>query len=350
MNKQKNKKYTSPFVGLKDIAKRCEVSAMTVSRALRNVPGVNPETRRKVLQAANELGYVPNMIASNLISKKTNTVGVMVPDIGVTIFPSVLKGIESVLSRENYRIFICCTSDDPGKEYQEAQALLKHRVDGIIMAPSSTRESREIVGRILGSGCSLVFIDRIIPGLDVSAVTVNDYESTYEAVTHMIGQGFTRIAHLAGPPNVWTANERLRAYKQAMRDAGMKVSARDIITAGFTVEGGIAGMERMLDRKQRPDAVFCVNDPVALGAYQVLRKNGIEIPRAMGLAGFSNLREAELTAVPLTSVTHDVVNIGQQSARILLTHMRTPDPADRKLVFQELKSHLVVRQSTLLKP
>ncbi len=347
MKAKKNDGSGSSFVGLKDIARKCGVSAMTVSRALRSSIGVSPVTREKVIRTAGEMGYVPNLVASNLLSHKTRTVGVVVPDIGVTIFPSVVKGVESVLNRENYRIFLCCTFDSPAKEYQEVQALLKHRVDGIIMAPASTLESRDIARKIMASGCPLVFVDRVIPGLEISSVTVSDFEGAYQVTSHMIEQGYRHIVHFAGPKNVWTASERLRGYQMAMRDAGLKVNKKDIIQAGFSVDGGMAEMERVLGGQKRPDAVFCVNDPVALGAYQALRRRGISIPGSVGLAGFSNLLESELLAVPLTSVTHDALTLGQLVARILSSQMSAAGKAEISIVHQEIRSHLVVRQSTL---
>ncbi|MCE5271113.1 LacI family transcriptional regulator [bacterium] len=337
----------SPFVGLKDIARKCEVSVMTVSRALRNSGGVSPATREKIIRTAKEMGYVPNLVASNLLSHKTRTVGVVVPDIGVTIFPSVVKGVESVLNRENYRIFLCCTFDSPAKEYQEVQALLRHRVDGIILAPASTLESRDTARKIMASGCPLVFIDRMIPELEVSSVTVGDFEGAYQVTAHMIEQGYRKILHFAGPRNVWTADERLRGYREALREAGLRVGRKDIVRVGFSIDGGMAEMERVLGRKDQPDAIFCVNDPVALGAYQVLRREGVNIPNTMGLAGFSNLLESELLAVPLTSVTHDALTLGQLAARILSGRMSAAGTTERKVVHQELRPQLVVRQSTL---
>lgn len=332
-------------VGLKDVAKACSLSAMTVSRALKDVKGVNPKTREKVIKKAREMGYVANTLAASLVQRSTHTVGVVVPDIDISFFTKVFKGLENALGTEGYRLFLCCSYDDPTKEFQEVQALLERRVDGIVIAPASVTDSAETAHRILANDCPMVFIDRTLPEMAVDSVIFDDYEGAYQAVTHLIGQGYRNIAHLAGPQTVWIARERLRGYKQAMADAGLKVGKSSIIHGALTVAGGEASMERLLALPKNPDAVFCVNDNIAVGAYKVLKRRGIRVPDAMGLVGFSDSFDPEILEMPLTSVVQDVESIGKQAAELLLARM-SGDNASEEPVRRVIKTHLAVRRSS----
>lgn len=337
---------SASHIRLKDIAKACGFSSMTVSRALKDTGSVNPATRDKVTRIAREMGYVPNRLASGLAGQKTLTVGVVIPDIDHSIFPAILKGIESVLSQQGYRLFLCCSYNRPGKEYQEVQALLERRVDGIIMAPASTAESREGVHHILTNGCPLVLIDRTLPDVSADSVVFDDFEGARSAVEHLLAQGFSRIAHIGGPQNVWTCDERLRGYTQALRDAGIKVRSEWIIRGGLTVADGEASMERLLGRTPHPDAIFCVNDPTALGVFKVLKRNGISVPEQMAITGFSDIMEAELLEVPLTTVFQDPDMAGRLSADLLLARM-TDGSQGRDPVHQVIKTRLVIRKSAI---
>lgn len=342
---EKNKPRASTFVSLKDIAQACGLSVMTVSRALRDTHVVSPQTRDRVLEAAREMGYVPNRLASSFGRQKTMTVGVVIPDIEHNIFPAVVKGIETILNDEGYHLSLCCSYDRSEKEYREMQALLERRVDGIILAPASTVESRGAVDRARAMGCPVVFVDRLVPGVEADAVTVDDFEGAYQIVTHLIQQGYRAITHIAGPEGVWTAEERLRGYRQAMARAKLKAAPENILRGGLTVADGEAAMERILERRELPDAIFCVNDPTAVGAFKALRRRGLQIPETIGLAGFSDTLESEIMEVPLTTVAQDAGLLGQHAARLLLGRMTDADAAS-PAIHQIVKTHLVIRRSS----
>lgn len=344
MNKKSAK--ASPYVSMKDIARACGLSVMTVSRALRDTHVVNPQTRERVLAEAHRTGYVPNRLASSFGRQKTMSVGVVIPDIDHTFFPALIKSIEATLGAEGYHLLLCCSYDRIDKEKGEIQALLERRVDGIILAPASTRQSHEAVARVQAMNCPLVFVDRLIPGLQADAVTVDDYEGACQIVTHLIDQGYRTIAHIAGPEGVWTAEERLRGYRQAMARAGLAVRADAIVRGGMTVADGEAAMERIASRTRLPDAVFCGNDPLAVGAYKVLRRHGLRIPETIGLAGFSDILEAEIMEVPLTTMAQDAGLLGEEAARLLLARIGESG-RHGAAIHKIIKSRLVVRRSSL---
>lgn len=346
-----NKKRSIPTLGhvsLKDIAEACGLSVMTVSRALRDTKVVKPQTRERILEAAREMGYVPNRLASSFGRQKTMTVGLVIPDLEHSIFPTLIKGIEGALSGEGYNLLLCCAYNRPEKEEREIQSLLERRVDGIILAPASAASSADAVSRIQAMRVPCVFVDRIVPGLELDAVTVDDFEGALQVVSHLIEQGYSRIAHIGGPEGVWTAEERLRGYRKAMAQAKRPVRAEHIIRASLTVEEGEAAMERLLDLPERPDAVFCVNDPTALGAYKTIRRRGLRLPGEIGLAGFSATLESELLETPLTTVAQDAAALGRQAAALLLTRMQG-ESAPPHPVHEVVKTRLIVRQSTMRK-
>jgi LacI family transcriptional regulator len=334
-------------VGLRDVARRCGLSVMTVSRALRGDQYVDPDTRLRVLTAARELGYVRNRLAAQFGQQKTFSVGVIIPDIDHSIFPAMVKGIEAVLNNEGYHLALSCSYDSAGKEFQEVTAMLERMVDGIILAPASVTESRQAIARLQALHCPFVMMDRIVHGVAADAVIVDDYEGAREVVRHLVAQGYRHIAHIAGPEGVWTSVERERGYRDALQAARRKVNEQLIIHAGANIPEGEAAMERLLERGEPlPDAVFCMNDPIAVGAYKALRRHGLRIPHSIGLAGFSNTLETEIMAVPLTTVVQDALGIGQRAARLLLSRM-AGTAAQAEPIREVLKTQLLVRASTL---
>lgn len=328
-------------VTLKEIAEKCGVSMMTVSRAVRDVPGIGEAKRVQIKKIAKEMGYIPHSGARQMITGKTMTIGVIVPDIENTIFPAVVKGIEEVISREGYRLFLCCSYENPVKEREEIDALLERRVDGMIWVPCSENESRENADKILSKDCPLVFLDRLIPDIKTDSVLVDDYSGAYQAVQHLIEEGFKRIAHICGNPNAWTAFERLRGYRDALKEHKLSYRKEYVIVSNLTVAGGTYAMNQLIRLKNRPDAVFCFNDPMAVGAYQALQKSRLNVPEDMGLIGFSGTIESELTGI--STVFQDGNNLGRQSAKSLLRKIADPDILPCHHI---LKTHLLIRSSS----
>ncbi|HBF35270.1 TPA: hypothetical protein DDW35_11985 [Candidatus Sumerlaeota bacterium] len=329
---------------IKDIARDCELSVMTVSRALRNAYGIHPKTRERILESAKRLEYIPNRLATNLVLRKTDTVGIVVPDIARSFFPALFRGLEMVLNERGYHLFLCCSYDQVVKEQEQVMALLERRVDGIILAPASISQSKGTIDCILSQGCPVVLVDRLVPGVQADTVTATDFEGAYEMVTHLIKQKYQNIVHVAGSQDIWTASERLRGYTEAMRAAKREIHPEHIVQTGFTFEDGENAAKMLLARKKMPDAIFCVNDPVAIGVYKTLRDNGIVIPDQVALTGFSAIAEGELLEVPLTTVRQDAQALGTEAANLLLARLnglKTEMP-----VAKQVPTELVLRAST----
>ena len=332
-------------VGLREVAEACGVSAMTVSRAINNAYGVHPKTRERILRTAREMGYIQNRLASNLARRNSRTVGVVIPDIAHTIFPTIVQGFEQCFRAENYRLFLCCSYDSPSREYEEAQALLEHCVDGIVLAPSSVAESIETVRLVQSHRCPVVLIDRAVPEAEADFVGYDDFEGARRVVAHLCDAGYRRIAHLTGPEGNWSCRERLRGYCRALEEAGRRFDPNAVLEAPPTIADGQAAMTRLLDREPEIDAVFCWNDPIAIGAYRAIRKRGIRVPQGIGIAGFSGTLEAEILETPLTTVVQDPQVLAQQAASLLLSRMG-PHAADSPPAAHIVPTHLAIRRST----
>jgi len=330
-------------VNLKEVAEKLGVSMMSVSRAINNKPGLNTKTREKILQVVNEMGYVPNMLAGSLGRKETKTIGVLIPVIENTNFPDMLRGIESTLSKEGYRFILCCSYNDPIKERNEIASLLEMQIDGLIWTPATLNDSADIMNLIKGQSCPMIFMDRLIPGVEANSVVVDDFDGAYEAVRHLYDQGFKSVAHLSSDLEFWTSRERLRGFRAAMREfyPGQK---EILLTGEASVAGGAKAMKELLKTEQLPEALFAFNDPMAIGAFQVLKSAGVRVPQEMGIVGFANILAGELMAVSLSSVDQNAEMIGAESARLLLQQItQEHNGATMRHLVQ---SRLVIRESS----
>lgn len=334
-------------IKIADIARAANVSLMTVSRVINGKSGVSTAVRHKIEKLANDLGYVPSRPSFPLGQKgSSKTVGVLIPHLANTIFPVILQNIENILSLDGYRILLCCTYNDPIKEFHDVSALLERQVDGIIWSPVLMKESDKSARLILKQKCPLVFLDRIIPHISADSVLVDDFEGAYAATLHLLKQGIRRIAHLAPRTDSYVAHERKRGYLAAL--SRYRIAEKDamILKVGSEVQHGKTGMAHLLDKGNKIEAVFCFNDPIALGAYITLREYKVKVPEEVALIGFSATIESELTDVPISSVYQDAPNLGITAANLLLNRMINPN-ISLTPIKKVLKTRLIIRESSM---
>lgn len=334
---------------IKDIAAACGVSLMTVSRALQGKPGVGVEKKREIERTAEIMGYVPHRMAYALGQKSSSmTVGVVIPQLANSIFPTILQSIETALSPNGYRILLCCTYDNPIKEFHEISALVERQVDGIIWSPVLVEDSEKAARIILEQQCPLVFLDRMIPTVKADAALVDDFDGAYQAARHLLEQGLRRIYHLAPRTESYVARERRRGYLAALTDSGVEYNENWILKIGSELSHGREGIEMLLNSNSLPDALFCFNDPLAIGACMTLEEKRIPVPEQIAVVGFSNTLEAEIARTPLTTVFQDAIGLGQAAGELLLSRMINPGMKifpRRKI----LKTRLIVRRSSVRK-
>jgi len=303
-------------VTLKHLAKLLKISVSTVNAALHDRSDISSATKRRVLQKARELNYRPNLVARSLVTRRTQVLGVLVPDLTRSFFAEVIKGIEQVASAANYYLLLCNTGEDPKREDVELEALLSKQVDGLIVASAHPPGSPLVRKRLSQTGVPFVLVDRFFP--NAHFVGGDDAKIGYIATRHLLQQGYRRIAHLRGP-KVSTAIGRLQGYQKAIREAGVRVRDDYIVEAPYHEEsGGLEGMRKLLRVSPQPDAVFAASDPIAIGALEAIIKMGLRVPGEIGVVGVGNHRYGQYLRVPLSTVDQDRLTIGMRATSLLL--------------------------------
>lgn len=331
---------------IRDIAKKLDLHHSTVSRALRNHPDVNPETRNKILTLVKELDYHPNSIAQALTKKRSKTIGIIVPTITNNFFAHAISGIESVAYNAGYYIMLCQSNESYEQELLTVSALISNRVCGAMICPSQTTKDHKHFKKFQRHEIPFVFYDRECNNIKASKVVVDDFEGAYNAVEHLINSGYRRIAHFAGPQYLSNSLNRCKGYKSALKKNGIPVDENLIIKGGFTEEYGSEGFKKLQDLEKLPDAIFTVNDTVAIGAFRQIKKSGLRIPNDIALAGFSNNPITTLVDPPLTSVFQPAHELGQVAARLLIAQIESKEePFEPERIV--LKTKLIVRESTV---
>lgn len=331
----------SSEVTLKHIAEALGVSAMTVSRALNNRSNVDEKTKERVIEKAKSMGYTPNHVAKSLVSNKTYTIGVVIPEITHAFFPEVVRGIEEVTYASDYQLFLTNANEQFTREKNAVRTLQSKRVDGILISSSQTVEDFSFYEEIINSGMKVVFFDRCIENLGASCVSVNDRSSSLRITEHLITEhNFTKIAYLSGPQLVSVGRKRYEGFIDALQKHAIPVNKKWIIEGGFQEETGYKAMQKLLELppEEFPEAVVAVNDPSALGATQAINEAGLSIPEDLAIVGFTDDVRAGLLRVPLTTVHQPAYEVGKRAAQKLIQTIENDDePAENIEVLTTLK-------------
>lgn len=334
-------------ITIKDIAKELGVSPSTVSRALKDHPDISHDTKKEINELAKKLNYQPNTVALSLRQSKTNTLGVIIPEIAHFFFSAVISGIEDIAHDAGYHVIITQSNESFEREVMNTKALFNSRVDGILMSVSRETENYEHLQSLLDYDIPLVFFDRIIDSLNACKVIVNDEQGAYEATTHLIEQGCYRIAHLAGPQNLAISKNRLNGYKAALADNRYMIDDNLIKVCGLgTFEEAESITNEILDYRFPPDAIFANNDVAAYGAMMAIRKKQLKIPEDIAIVGFSNWRFSSLIQPALSSVTQPGFKMGQEATRLLMKQINKGEDEESITETISLKTNLVVRESS----
>jgi LacI family transcriptional regulator len=330
-------------VTLLDIAKGLNVSVVTVSKVLRNKGKISVATRKRVLQRAKELNYQTNWVARSLVTRRTFTIGLLLPDFTHPFFAEIAKAVAETVRPEGYHVIISYFEEDADLERTEAESLVARQVDGLIMASAQSSEHLDLFEGIQRRKVPFVLIDRPIAGVQASFVGVDNEAIGRLATTHLIAQGCRRIAHLRGPA-LGIAAARLMGYRRALEKHKLKVLPSYIVDASYEDSTGYKATRKLLRTNPMPDGIFCYNDPVAIGAMKAIFDAGFNIPNDVALVGAGNVHYSDVLAVPLTTVDQGTKEIGRQAAELLMEQIsskRTLRP--RKVL---IAPKLVIRQST----
>jgi LacI family transcriptional regulator len=331
---------------LKDIARDLNLSVVTISKVLRQHPDISAETRERVLRRMRELNYRPNPAARALVTGRSYVIGLVVPDLVHPFFGELAKSLSSILRSSGYSVVLSSSEESAEFEREEIEGLLAQRVDALIIA--SAQRTVEIFRRIEQHCIPYVLIDRRFAGLSANFVGVDDEAAGALATEHLVAIGRRRIAHIGGP-EVSTAQGRAAGFRRVLLSHGIAIpetyiTMRDDAEASGDLNG-YEGMRRLLALKPRPDAVFCYNDPTAMGAMKAILEAGLRIPEDIAIVGCGNVKYAEFLRVPLTSVDQQSSAIGENAARMALALLESKEGARPRSVMLEPK--LVVRASTV---
>lgn len=330
-------------VGIKDIASRAGVSIATVSHAFRNPGRVSDATRQKVLDAAKEVGYSPNRLAASLRTSRSGNIVVIIPDIADAHNAKIIRAIEKVAHSRGYSVLLGDTQGKQAREREFAAMTSSRQADGIILMshrlPFDRDEHGEPVEKLppLVSGCEFTGLESI------PIVAIDDTQAAIDATNHLIEFGHKDIAVVTGDMDTPSSRDRLAGFRQAMSKAGLQVQEDLIAYSMYTLRGGEEGAASLLLKKNRPSAIFCFSDELALGCMYALRKNGFSIPEDISVMGFDGIQVAKYMSPSLTTVAQPTQEIGTSCATILLDMIEGKAPSSLKTT---LPYQLIVRQST----
>ncbi|SFS53006.1 LacI family DNA-binding transcriptional regulator [Paenibacillus sp. BC26] len=326
-----------------DVAREAGVSIAAVSQVINGKGKISEERRASIISVMEQLNYKPSLIASALTGKKTYTLGLLIPDISNPFFAEIARAVEDQGDVHGYSLVICSTDNKDERVERYLTLLGQKSVDGIIIGTGM--DSGELLDLLLKKSIPLAVIAREMPGHDLATVVVDDYEGGRMAARHLLGLGHTRMAVLAEHRKVISSRERIRGFQDEVVEAGLqlpeymvKMNGRDL------VNDGRRSASELLRYADRPTAVFCCNDLLAIGALQAAKEMGVRVPEELSIVGFDNTILATVTDPPLTTVSQPTEQMGQLVVDLVLSKNDAAKPGEPKRVM--LKPELVVRQST----
>ena len=332
-------------VTIKDVAKRLNCSVSTISRAFNDKYDIRKETRDRIMAIAKEMGYSPNPIAKSLLKQCSNQIGVVVPEFVNAFFPEVIIGIQEVFIKKGYQVLIMQSAESHITELENVKTLENNMVDGMIISLALGTTNVDYYKNLIRMGFPLVFFNRVSNELETSKVLIDDYKWAFFATEHLIYQGYRKIFHFAGPEGLMFSNNRKSGFIDAHRKHKLPIDEGSIIETGVMISDGERVMEKLINDKNIPEAIFAVNDPTAIGAMMMLKKYGFKIPADVAIVGFTETKLATLIDPPLTSVAQPTNEIGRTAALLLLEQIETKGIFVPQTVI--LNGRLNVRESSM---
>jgi len=329
-----------------DIAEKLNITASSVSRALNNSNYVNENTKQLILKTAAELNYKRNTLASNLRMGQSKTIGIVVPRINQNFFSNVIAGIEEATYEKGYNLIICQSNESHEKEIKCINTLINQQVDCIVISISADSHDYKHLKNVLDHGIQLIQFDRVIDELETLKVINDNEQASFEAVSHLIEQGYKRIALLKGPQNLGIFKQRKVGYLAALNKYGLPVIDELIIENAWTKELGAEATRKLLSLPKPPDAIFAsTSDFSALGVLEVATAMGFKVPDQLGILGYANEAFTELTSPSITTIDQFSVYMGRTVADLYFKEMENKDTLVVPKTIS-IKPKLIIRSST----
>ncbi len=330
-------------VTIKDIAKDLMISVSTVSRALSDDKNIRAETRQKVMEAAERLGYRPNPVATNLKFGRTNTIGVIVPEMTTPFAAQIIGGAQEVLTRHGIKVIIAESHESWECERENIKTMERFMVDGILVSLCDYINNGAEYIRLIEQGMPVVFFDRIPHNMNVPQVIVDDYIKSFFLIEHLLRSSRKRIAHIEGPKYVYNSVERKKGYRDALAKFNADSSPELIVRSGLSFDDGAAAVDKLIDEGVEFDAIFAFTDTLAIGAMNRLRQRGKRVPEDVAVVSFSGTVLATIVNPQLTTVESPLTQMGRHAAELIVEKINNHDAPTRSIV---LDAEIVLRSSS----
>jgi len=327
-------------VTINDIAKKARVSHATISRVLNNSGYVKAETREKVIKVIKDMNYTPSAIARSLSRSKTNTIGVIVPDINNLFFGEIIKGITEIADEHNLNIILCDTDENKDKEIKAINVLREQRIQGLLITPTCYKElgNNENLKALKNLGIPIILIDGHVEYLDFSGVFINHTRGAYDGTTTLIEVGHTKIAIITGDMNSRPAKERLHGYEKALQANNIPINDDYIFYGDYKHETAYVITKQILRMDNRPTAIFVTSNTMILGCIKAFYEEKIDIPRDMAIIGFDKVDMLNIIGMNISFINGPSIELGRIGMKMLLENLNSKEPTEikRQTILPEL--------------
>jgi LacI family transcriptional regulator len=332
-------------VTIYDIAEKLKISATTVSRGLNNNPVINSKTRGKIHQAAKELGYRHNTLASSLRKNQSKTIGILLHEVNSNFATAVLAGIEKIATAKQYDLLIAHSAEDESKEKANARNLLNKRVDGLIVSLALNTKDIQHFNPFFERKIPIVFFDRVINETKCTKVVIDNFNCGYNATSHLLKQGYRKIAHITANLTRNVYNDRFEGYKKALKDKKIPFKEELVKVCSLDKEATIQAVEELL--KLKPDAFFITNDFAAAVCIDLLHKKKLRVPQDIAVFGFNNDMLSDLITPKLSTIDYPGIQMGEVAAKELFKQLKSGKKMRSKTI--TISSALIIRESSVPK-
>lgn len=330
---------------LKDIAKLAGVSESTVSLALNDKAVVNEKTREYIKSIATQMGYLPNSIAKSLAQRKSNTIGLVVPDIENPYFSKLIRCTDEILSASGYNLIVATSNDSIAGEQRIIENFISKRVEGVLIAPVSINvQELEYISRLENNGIRYIFVSSYYQGIEASWVMTDLEEGSFDLVHYLLELGHREILFLAGDVGTVPSKMRLQGYNKALQAYGLPVNTNHIYSCGLpNFNQAYVAMNRMIEEGRHFDAVITINDVMALGAFRAVLEHQIRVPEEISIAGYDNVIYSSIAPIPITTVEQDISKMSAAAVELLIGMIAGEQDNTRHIL---QKPRLIKREST----
>lgn len=334
-------------VTIYDIAKALDISPATVSRGLKDHPGIKKDTKKRIVEAARQMGYQHNNFARNLRVKRTNTIGVIIPRLNSYFMSTVIAGMEKVANDQEYMLIISQSQESVKKEIASVNTMFNSRVDGILVSLAFDTENVDHFNAMLKKEIPIIFFDRVAEHTKCTSIVIDNLKAGYDATAHLLDRGCKRIVHIGGTPARNVYADRLKGYQQALSEKGMTYDPSLTIINNLSEQSGTEAAQQILKMNPLPDGIFAANDTVAVECIRELKDAGIRVPDQVAVVGFNNDPISRVIEPNLTTIHYPGHEMGEIAATTLINNLKhLPSGNLNTLV---LRHNLIVRNSSLRK-